>query len=103
MNKIKIPTQFELCGRTIKVINKDDLVDEYDAVGLAKYRKNEICLQNNISGVKRTVDHKNEAFYHELTHWILHAISENRLRDNEKFVSLFSEHLHQAFKTAVYK
>lgn len=103
MNKIKIPIQFELGGRTIKIICKNGMVDEDDSVGYAKYRKNEIWLQNNIKGTMRTTDHKNETFLHELVHWILYMINEEELRDNEKFVSLFAEYLHQALKTAVYK
>lgn len=103
MNKIRIPISFELGGRTITIKYKNNMVDEDDSIGYAKYRKNEIWIQENITGTTRTIDHTIETFLHELIHWILYMISENELRDNEKFVQLFSEYLHQALKTAEYK
>ena len=44
-----------------------------------------------------------EAFWHELTHAILHDMKEAKLNDNEEFVNGFSHRLHKAIKSAEFK
>jgi hypothetical protein len=50
-----------------------------------------------------TDDSMEEAFWHELTHAILHSIGEKKLNDNEEFVTKFSICLHKAIKSAEFK
>ncbi len=42
-------------------------------------------------------------FCHELVHIMLYFAGEHELRNNEKFVDVFSGLLHQALTTAVYE
>jgi hypothetical protein len=48
-------------------------------------------------------DLQEEAFWHELTHAILHDMKEKALNDNEDFVTGFSQRLHKAIKSAEFK
>jgi hypothetical protein len=50
-----------------------------------------------------TDDSMEEAFWHELTHAILHDMKEKALNDNEDFVIGFSQRLHKAIKSAEFK
>ena len=102
MNKIKIPTQFEIGGRTVKIKYKKNMVDESDSVGYARYRKNEIWLQEKCDGVYRHPDQIQESYCHEIVHWILNMMGENKLNDDEKMVSQFAQYLHQILKTSEY-
>lgn len=102
-NKIRIPKQFELGGRTIYVKYEKNLVDKTDFIGTAEYRKNCIVIQKNGDNFNRPVDTVEEVFFHELTHWILEMMEERDLSKSEKFVNTFAILLHQAFKTMEYK
>jgi len=102
-NKIKIPTQFELGGLTISVVYEKNLTDKSGCVAQARMKVNEIALQENVTGVKIPVECVEESLFHELTHCVLQMMSEMELNNNEKFVSVFSQYLHQAFKTMEYK
>lgn len=103
MNKIKIPKQFQLGGRTITVKSKKDLVDKFDLVGSAEYREDAIFLQKNSVSCYRTSDGIEEVYLHELTHWILQTMEERELARNEKFVNTFAVFLHQILKTSRYE
>ena len=61
-----------------------------------------VSLGNDIGG-HYTQDEREETFWHELTHAILHAIKRNDLNDDEEFVTAFSSELHKAIKSAEFK
>lgn len=105
-NEIKIPKEFELLGRTIKVEWDNDGLNEKELYGQANYRKNVIVISDLccIDGKMKKLpqDNVNEIYFHELVHFILNGIR-HELNDDEKFVGDFSCLLHQAFKTSKYK
>lgn len=103
MNIIKIPTRFEIGGRTIKIKHSERLIDEQCANGQVSYRNNEITIHKNTNGAKRPIDTHVETYLHEITHLILNMMEEHELRDSEKFVSVFSQYLHQILKTSKYE
>jgi hypothetical protein len=59
-----------------------------------------IAKGNPLRGYVYDTHERANTFWHELTHAILHDMGENRLNNNEKFVSAFADRLHQAIKTA---
>lgn len=94
---MKIPKKINLLNKEIKIEIDKSLVSKDNHLGWADYSKNIIKLD----GSKEWEGHIEETFLHELTHWILYSM-EDELHKNEKFVSLFSCLLHQAFKSAKY-
>jgi hypothetical protein len=102
-NKIKIPKKFQLGGRTITVQFTEKIAGDEDCIGKAQHRKDKILLQNHTNSITRPPEAIEETFLHELTHWVLEMMAEFELNRNEKFVSLFASHLHQALKTMEYK
>lgn len=96
---MNIPKKFKLMGYEINVKFVEDLATEHESVGAAVYRQNEIRLQPSINGNPRSEDLIEHNFLHELTRFILYMMEEDKLRDNEKFVSVFSGLLHQALDT----
>lgn len=67
-----------------------------DVAGETHPDKNMIILSNIFNKEQQTL-----AFYHELTHAILHTMGAD-LYSNEEFVNTFSAFLHQAMKTKNY-
>ena len=102
LNDIPIPSRFMLGGIEIEVIYDSVLLHKEDALGQADYDNSRIYLQDNVQGVFRSKQEIELAFFHELTHMVLHTVGERELRDNEKFVDAVSRIFHQAFKTANY-
>jgi hypothetical protein len=94
---MKIPKKFKIFGHEINVELSNDLHAKNDIWGEARYRENKIVIDNNI-----IEDLKEQTFLHELVHLILNYIDEKELRDNEKFVDLFSNILYQNFETMEY-
>lgn len=94
---IRVPDEFELLGRTIKVVWDPDLVREQQAKGEAIFNKDLIKLHAELSGR----DAEN-TFFHELVHFCLYMMGKRELTHNEEFVVLLSGLLHQALVTATY-
>jgi len=92
---MKIPKEFKLMGQTINVEYKNKLIQETDCIGQASYRENKIFLQKQVEGITRKKEMIEQTFLHELLHFILDRMGENELRDNEKFINMFSGLLHQ--------
>lgn len=97
----QIPESFQLHGQVIKVIWDETLQAKNDARGEAHLRNNEIHLQSHTSSVPNPVTDIEQAFCHELVHWILNQMN-HKLNGNEPFVNLFASLLHQALVTAEY-
>ena len=96
---MKIPKSFQLLGRTIRVEFRDDLVQTADNQGEAHYRKDRIYIQPNAKGFPRSKEQVEATFCHELVHFILSEMEEEKLRQDERFVGLFSGLLHQALNS----
>lgn len=97
----QIPESFQLHGQTIKVIWDETLQSKNDARGEAHLRNNEIHLQSSTSSVPNPVTDVEQAYCHELVHWILNQMN-HKLNRDEAFVNLFASLLHQALITSEY-
>lgn len=99
---MNIPDKFKLHGQTIKVILTNKLVHNSDVVGEARYRDNTILIQDNGEQVNMIISKMEQVFFHELVHYILNAMGEDKINSNDKFVDLFASLLHQAITTFEY-
>ena len=99
MKQVPIPTQLNLYAQTIVVEPSTTLVQDQEAVGLANFENNTIQLQIDSPKYPRSRRQIEEAYLHELTHFILQYM-EHELRFNEPFVDQFSKLLHQAMTTS---
>ncbi len=99
MNKIKVPNQLMLGGRTIEVVADRQAQYRENANGIADYRPQKISLQPSTLDFPVRRDQIEEYFLHELVHWILYMMN-HELRSNEEFVGIFAEFLHQALVTS---
>lgn len=95
MEYLNIPTQFTIFGRTVNVSFSDRIVQASDALGRAEFANDTITLQPSCAGYERSVAQVEQTFYHEMVHFILHAMN-HRLKDDESFVDTFASVLHQA-------
>ena len=100
---MKIPTKFKLMGLEITVEYDPNLVHNDDYHGAADYRNSKIIIQPDVEGLKRPKQSMESTFCHELVHFILWAMSEEKLRKDERFVDLFSGLLHQVLITMEYE
>lgn len=99
---MKIPKSFSLFGQVITVHHNDGLAHANDTTGEARFRSNAIYLQSNTNGYPVPHSKIEQTFFHELTHFMLHAMSSDRLNKDEVFVDTFASLLHQALTTAKY-
>ena len=90
-----IPAKFKLFNQTIKVVYKRDLIDKQNAFGLWVYNRNTIYLQQSTRKHILTSEQIEQTFIHEATHACLDLMGEHKLSENEKFVSTFSNLIHQ--------
>ena len=94
---MNIPKSFTLGGITITV-EEDETLKKKGAIGEARYSEQKILIAKDIAPVEST----EQAFLHELTHYILFFMNEDELRNNEQFVDTFAHFLYQALKTGNY-
>jgi len=96
-----IPTSFQLHGQKIDVIYDKQLTNTSDARGMSHFRENKIRLQTSTDSIPTPITMQEQTFCHELIHYLLlHA--ESKLNDDEKFVNLMGNLLHQALSTMEY-
>ena len=96
---MNVPQNFELGGLTIDVVEDNTLVATSGFIGQAIYQYQQIKLDKSASPTESI----EQAFLHELTHWILYMMNEEDLRSNEKFVDLFAHFMYQSLKTSGFK
>lgn len=95
--KFKIPLQFNLGCRTIKVISVskcsgcDDQVD-----GQAVYARGVIELKDT---TKLDKEYRYFVFFHELVHHIFNFLAYDKLAKDEALADRFADALYQAIKT----
>ncbi len=100
---MKIPKVIHLHGQRIEIIFDPQLAYKEDIAGQAAYRQNRIFLQPPDRTNTTTQDQIEHSFCHELVHYILSHMSQDKLRKDEPFVDLFANLLHQALSTAEYE
>jgi hypothetical protein len=96
--KFKIPEKLELTGKLFRVVFADNLLVS-DILGRTDFVEREICLHKGTEGRHVPAQEIENTFWHEITHCILNDMGEDELNGNEKFVTMFSNLLHQAIKT----
>lgn len=90
-----IPKSFWLGGLKITVERDDALIESRKVIGEARYSEQKILLDPSVAPLQ-TLE---QSFTHEMVHWILYVMNEDELRNNEKFVDLFSHFLYQGLTT----
>jgi hypothetical protein len=99
---LEIPKRFKLYGHTIEVEWDSMLAHREDARGLAVYREGKILLQPSTGSNPMPQSHIEQAFCHELTHFLFSMAGYEEDRANEEKIERVSNLLHQAFTTAEY-
>lgn len=77
-------------GRTINIVHDDKYTDKEMILGKAFFEHNQIYLKKNLNKQE-----KEATFLHEIFHFILHLLSYNDEKYNEKFVDRVAESLYQ--------
>ena len=95
---MKIPKQIMLWWYTIKTVYDNLMADTIWADWKAEYKANTIVLQKKVEWLIENEERQEQVYLHELVHWILYMM-QNDLRNDEKFVELFSHFLYQYEKT----
>jgi hypothetical protein len=90
-----IPKAIELAGLRVTTEIQDDLHAKRGILGEAQYTNLKILLDGT---VLHPILHE-QNYIHELVHFILYVMSEDELRNNEKFVETFAFLLHQAIRS----
>lgn len=100
---MRIPKRFKLCGQTIEVVFDELLIHKNDNRGEAVYRDNTIKLMPAITGNPTPKTAIEEAFCHEMTHFILHTAGYRDEASDEAMVFRLGHLLHQALTTMEYE
>lgn len=90
----RYPTEFQLAALKIRTVIDDKIIQE-NRVGAALYHRQEIKCAS--TGAPYTT--LEQAYVHELVHWILFVMGRCELRDDEQFVDGFAQLLYQAATT----
>lgn len=93
-----IPKSFWLHGQKIDVSYDDTLCAKDNERGTVYPGYNKIILQPSIKGEPQPASWIEQAFWHEAVHAILYHM-ESEKNDDEKFVNLFGNLLHQLLTT----
>ena len=89
---MRIPDCIWLGGIKITTKYKDDLCANEGLVGKANYRDQSIALDPSVCREQGL----EQAYLHELVHWILFMMNNDALRKDEDFVDTFAHFLYQA-------
>ena len=92
---MKIPKKVTLAGIDINVVIDTHNEELRGNSGAACYRSQQIILDGT-SYKEQSVE---QAYFHELVHWILFIMNEDELKENEQFVDVFAHLLYQATKS----
>jgi len=89
---MKIPDQFTVMGQTVKIVWDDVKCQKGNIYGLTDFDQNVIYYAKyDLSGKKpkRLPKSKiDQTVCHEVAHYFLHAMGENKLCYNERFIDL---------------
>lgn len=104
---MRIPKSFNLAGQTITVEYDDNLTQDTECAGIAKYKVNKILLQP--AGAFRPQVHVESTFCHEFTHFLLYYAASfyksnsDHLHQDEHLVDMVGQLLHQALISMEYE
>ena len=87
-----IPDRIQLGGFDIDIVHVHNMAKDKNKIGQSSYTTQEILLDKD-AAPEQFVE---QAYLHELVHWIFYSMSEYELMNNEKLVDLFATFLHQA-------
>ncbi len=90
-----IPSEFQLFNQTIKVKYSRTLIDKKGAFGLWYETKNTIYLQQSTRKHPLTKEQINATAIHEILHACLDLSGNQKLSQDETFVCVLSQLLHQ--------
>jgi len=96
---MKIPKRFKLFGETINIIISNELESRRDRLGEAHFKYNEIIISDNKKMPKAIMD---ITFWHEFVHIALNRMKRDELEDDEAFVNILAQLIHQAVETMEY-
>jgi len=97
----RIPKSFNLMGRKITVKFSDNLMNDYSAIGLAKYNESLILIQSNTKASPMSKDAQKTIFFHEAMHFVYYLANDDKAND-EKFVDVTGNLLLQMLESAEY-
>ena len=83
----RIPKTFQLAGLTITIEIDKKFIDKHECIGQALYASQRIVLDDGQTPVQTT----EQAAVHELVHWILHMMGEEKLCNNVREVLEISQ------------
>lgn len=96
---MELPKHFNILNHTITVIVDNAYCQKNKCIGQFFPDEHKIIMSTHYKKVKRWTPYKKSlvahAFYHELTHCILHFMNEDSLYSNEQFVDGFGGLLAQ--------
>ena len=98
-----IPDEFQILGHTVK-IQRVDSIDSPEGITHLGYSDYQVCLlsiRNSDDELELCESCIEQTYLHEVVHFILGAMGEDKLNDNEKFVDTFAGLLHQILKTSI--
>jgi len=92
---MQIPKRFKLMGIPVRVIPDTTLSKQKGVLGEARYSEQAILLDTEASSKEST----EQAFLHELVHWIFFLLGEDDLRNNERLVDTIAHLFYQYLET----
>lgn len=99
---MKIPKRFKLCGHTMEVVYDNLILHRNDNRGEACYRDHTIKLMPSTVSSPLPQTSVEEAFCHEMTHFILYLAGYIHEANDEGMVTRIGLLLHQALSTMEY-
>ena len=94
MPKSKTPSYFEVGPHKVKITFKEYLADDHR--GLSDFANGTVAVEKPKGATDTYVD---QTLWHEITHWILEVMGEEKLNRDEKFVDLFGSLICQVLRT----
>jgi hypothetical protein len=91
-----VPKSFWLGGLKVDVRLDPTFVEQHNCLGQAIYAQQVIIIDPGAAPLQTT----EQAFLHELVHWIFFVMGEHDLRNDERIVDCFAHFLYQALTTA---
>lgn len=96
---MRIPKSITVAGIKIDVVFDNTLIDKQGTIGKCIYAEQKIILDPS----KTPEETLEQAFIHEVVHWIFFIMGETELQNNEKIVDLFAHFAYQVMDTAKYE
>lgn len=96
--QVTIPQSFKLFGHNIRVRYDDEMLDREECSGKCDFGKQLIRLRPVSKEWHRS--QAEQTFWHEAVHLILEGMGRADLSEDEKFVELMGQLVHQVIKTS---